>query len=300
MGLLSGSVSVTRFNVRGRPSELDFEQVRFQEILPGSEVRESRGIIPFEPGAEYQVGAARWAFRVRIDRLKPDPTAVKERLRELIRGELQAGAEFVSAKRRKELRELAEEELIVASSPSTTIIEAVIDGDVLYVGSTAKANLGLVMQLLRQLGVVIEPKTPWIDRREPDFESEIVPIREPGESALGCRFLRALVGDREVVVEPESGLVRLVTEEARVTLGGAVLKELHHYLEKDAELLAAKLLVGESSFRLEAPSFRIVGLSIQTGRHEHWTEVLDERLEKLAGVWELLERKYAELRSEMI
>lgn len=300
MGLLSGSVSVTRFNVRGRPSDLDFEKVRFQEIQPGSEVRESRGIIPFEPGAEYQVGAARWAFRVRIDRLKPDPTAVKERLRELIRGELQAGADFVSAKRRKELRELAEEELIVASSPSTTILESVIDGDVLYVGSTAKANLGLVMQLLRQLGVVVEPKTPWIDRREPDFESEIVPIREPGESALGCRFLRALVGDREVLVEPESGLVRLVTEEARVTLGGAVLKELHHYLEKDAELLAAKLVVGESSFRLEAPSFRIAGLSIQTGRHEHWTEILDERLEKLAALWELLERKYGELRSEMI
>lgn len=300
MGLLTGSVSITRFNIRHRPPEIEFDDARFTEIPPGSELRESKGFVPFELGAPYEVGASRWAFRVRIDRLRPDPTAVKERLQELIRGELEGGAAFVGSKKRKELRDLAEEELIIGTSPSTKIIEGVIDGDLLYVGSTAKAYLGIVMQLLRQIGIIVELKTPWGDRGQEDLESPLIDSQEPGESVWGCRFLRCLMADRELMIEPESGYVRLQTEETRVVVTGAVRKDLRHYLDQNAELLTAKLLTGETSFRFEGMSFRISSLRVEAGRHEHWTELLDERLEKINDVWELVERKYDEHRSEMV
>lgn len=299
MGLVTGTASVTRFNVLGKPAELDFESAAFQEIPPGSEVRESQGFVPMEPGEPYEVGAARWAFRVRIDRLRPDPVAVRERLRELIRAEIETGAVSVGPKKRKQLRELAEEELVLGATPSQAIIEAAVDGDVLYVGSTAKNYLGVVVQLVRRAGLTVEPKAPWIDRKEQDIDSDIVTTREPGESVLGCRFLKALVGDREVIVEPESGLVRLQTEGTRVTLAGEVMKDLLKYLKEGAEILTAKLITGDASYRFDALPFRISNLKVETERHEHWTDLLDERLEKIAAVYEILDRKYKDLRSEM-
>ena len=114
MGLLTGSISISRFNVLAKPAELDFEPAAFREIMPGSQVRESVGFVPFEPEAPYEVGAQRWAFRVRIDRLKADPTGVRERLKQLVKTEMeQSGLPFVGSKKRKELRHLAEEELLV-------------------------------------------------------------------------------------------------------------------------------------------------------------------------------------------
>ena len=82
MGLLSGPLAVTRFNAAVPPDGPDFERVRFFAIEPGSEVRERMGIVPFELDAPYEVGKGRWAFRVRIDRIKPDPTSVRERVKE--------------------------------------------------------------------------------------------------------------------------------------------------------------------------------------------------------------------------
>lgn len=297
MGLLSGSVAVSRFTVSPVPDELDFDAYGFREIEPGSEVRESIGFVPFEPEAPYEAGARRWFFRVRIDKVSPDPTAVQERLKEMIKAELDQGLEFVGPKKRKKLREMAEEELIFEARPRTKIIEACIDGGILYIGTSSKAYIGRVTEMLRRLGLATEFKTPWIDRGDDDIESPILEIYEPGEAVLGARFLRALLGDREIIFEPESGYVRLRTEEARITLGGAVLKDLHRYVERGAELLSAKMLMGDppSTFRLEATSFRISGLKIETNKHDHWIELLDERLEKINEVFELLDRKYDEL-----
>ena len=84
MGLLSGAASVTRFNLPTRPQEIDFEPAAFRAIAPGSEVRESVGIVPFEPGEDYQVGAGRWAFRVRIDTLKADPAKALSRAYDMV------------------------------------------------------------------------------------------------------------------------------------------------------------------------------------------------------------------------
>ena len=41
------------------------------------------------------------------------------------------------------------------------------------------------------------------------------------------------------------------------------------------------------------------GSSFETGRHEHWIELLDERLEKIVAVFELLESKYKTLASRL-
>ena len=296
MALLSGSVSVTRFNVAPFSEEPDFEQARFVEIQPGSEVREQIGFIPMEPEAPYQVGHRRYAFRVRIDKLRADPTAVKERLKQLVRVELDTtGAPFVGAKQRKKLRELAEEELIVKATPTSKIIECCLDGDVLYVASTAKSYLGKVTAQLRKIGIVAEHKAPWLDRDDAELESDVVEAHEPGQSVLGCRFLKALLEDREVMIEGEAGNVQLATADARITLRGAVLGELHRYVERGAEILSAKIVTAETSYRFDALSYRVNGLKVETERHDHWTQLLDERLEKIAAAYELLDGKYAEL-----
>lgn len=297
MGILSGSAAITRFNVPALDTEPDFEAAAFRDIEPGSETRESSGFVPAEPEAPYEVGARRWFFRVRIDTVKPDPTAVTERVKQMVRAELDQGAEFVGSKKRKHMKELAEEELVYGTQPRSKIVECCIDGEVLYVGSTAKNMLGRVTELLRRIHVPADFKAPWIDRGDPDIESPIYETYEPGESLLGARFLRALIGDREILFEPESGMVKLRTEEARVSLGGSVLKDLVRYVERGCEVMSAKLLSGDPAavFTLDGLTFRVSALRVETGRHDHWTEQLDERLSKIAAVYELLDKKYEEL-----
>ncbi len=100
MGLLSGTVAVTRFNVVVPPDGPDFERARFWEIEPGSEVRGAHGLRAFRDRRALRGGHwGRYVFRVRIDRIRPDATAVKERLRELIKTEMEATARPSSARR---------------------------------------------------------------------------------------------------------------------------------------------------------------------------------------------------------
>jgi hypothetical protein len=301
MGILSGSIACTRFNAAVPPEGPDFDAVSFRAIEPGSEVRERAGVIPFEPGAPYEIAKGRYAFRVRIDRRRPDPTAVRERLRELVAAEREAtGAPFVGPKKRKELKELAERELIVHQAPRIQVIECALDGAILYVGSTAKAWLGMVLALLRQAEVAADWKAPWLDEApEADEASEIVVPKEPGQSVLGCRFLRALLEEAEVMVEPETGSVRLATREARVTLAGGVLPELVRYLEDGAEILAAKIHLGTVPLRFDALSYRLSGVQLEPVREEHWTLSLDARLEQLAALWAELDGKYAAVKDRL-
>ncbi len=299
MGLLSGSLSLSRYHIPSLPPEPDFERAAFRELLPGSEVREHSGFVPMEPDAPYQVGAARYAFRLRVDTLRPDATAVAERVKGLVKSEQEMSGLPVGPKKRRKLKDLAEEELLSQVAPRSKIIECCIDGKTLHVASTAKAYLGKVTELLRKVGIAAEHKAPWLDRGDPDIESQIVETYEPGESVWGCRFLKALVSDREILIEPEAGFVRLQTPDARVTLAGAVRSDLHRYLERDAEILAAKLLTAETSFRLDGLSFRISSLKVETTRHDHWSELLDERLENIGNAWEMLDEKYAQLFPQM-
>lgn len=301
MGLLSGSISVTRFNVVVPPEGPDFERIQFWAIDPNSEVRERIGVIPFEIDAPYEVGQGRYAFRVRIDRIRADATAVKERLKELIKAEMEAtGRPFVGAKTRKKLRELAEAELCSRQAPRTRILECCIDGTILYVASTAKSHLGTVLTLLRQAGVEADFKAPWLDQApEVDEASDIVIPKEPGESVLGCRFVKALLEEPEVMVEPETGSVRLATREAKISLTGAVLNELFRYLEEGAEILSAKIHVGTHLMRFDALSYRVNGLKLEPVRNEHWTVDLDQRLEQIAAVFEMLDGKYAALKDKL-
>jgi hypothetical protein len=301
MGLLSGTVSITRFNVVIPPEGPDFERARFWAIDPGSEVRERMGFIPFEIDSSWEVGSRRWAFRVRVDTIRPDATALKERVKELIKTEMEAtGAPFVGSKTRKKLRELAEQELCSRQAPRTRILECCIDNTVLYVASTAKSHLGTVLTLLRQAGVEADFKAPWLDEApEADEASDVVVPKEPGQSVLGCRFLRALLEEPEVMVEPETGSVRLATREAKISLTGAVLHDLFHHLSEGAEILNAKIHVGASLMRFDALSYRINGLKLEPVKNEHWTVDLDHRLEQIAAVWEVLDGKYAALKEKL-
>jgi hypothetical protein len=302
MGFLSGSVSVTRFNVAYPAEGPDFERARFWAIEPGSEVRERMGFVPFELDAPWEVGSRRWAFRVRIDRIRADATALKERLRELVKSEMEAtGAPFVGSKTRKKLRELAEQELCSRQAPRTRIIECCVDGGLLYVASTAKTHLGTVLTLLRQAGVEADFKAPWLDEApEADETSDVVIPKEPGQSVLGCRFLRALLEEPEVMVEPETGSVRLATREAKISLTGAVLHDLFHHLAEGAEMLAAKIHVGPVLMRFDALAYRLNGVKLEPVKNEHWTVDLDQRLEQIAAVFETLDGKYAALKEKAL
>jgi len=297
MGLISGVVSVTRYRVPVRPVEIEFEgPAAFREIPPGSEVRESIGFVPYEPEAQYEVGAGRWAFRVRIDRLRPDPTMVRERVKQLVAAEMEAtGRPFVGAHKRRELKQLAEEELILGAVPTSKIVECALDGDVLYVGSTAKDQLGRVLTLLRKVGVAAQPKAPWIDREESDPADQQLAGGEPGESILGSRFLAGLLGDPLLTFEPVDGRAVLQTPRAKVSLTGQVTRDLLRYVEEGAEVLSGRLTTGEIGFSLDGPTWKLSGLKAPGGRHDHWTELLDERLEAIGAVYDLLETKYEEI-----
>lgn len=297
MGLISGAVSVTRYRVPVRPVELEFDgPAAFREIPAGSEVRESIGFVPYEPGAEYRAGAARWAFRVRIDRLRADPVMVRERVKELVAAELEAtGKPYVGAHKRRQLKQLAEEELILGAVPTSKIVECALDGDLLYVGSTAKGQLGRVLTLLRKVGVAAQPKAPWIDREESDPGDERLSGGEPGESILGCRFLAALLGDPLLTFEPVDGRAVVQTPRAKVSISGEVTRDLVRYVEEGAEVLSGRLTTGEVSFSLDGTTWKVSGLKVPGGRHDRWSELLDERLEAIEAVFDLLETKYEEI-----
>ncbi|HEX4953631.1 MAG TPA: hypothetical protein VF017_09600 [Thermoanaerobaculia bacterium] len=295
MGLLSGSLSVARFTVAHREAP-DFDVAAFREIAPGSEVRESIGFVPFEIGAPWEVGAQRWAFRVRFDRIRPDATAVRERWKQLLASELEiSGARFLGAKKRRELKILAQEELAFATSPRTKILEAVIDRGVLYVASSARSQLGLVTTLLRRIGVESAFKAPWVDRGYPDRAGELLASREPSDSPWGTEFLKALVGDSEVPVEPEAGRAKLAFAGTRISLAGEVLADLMAYLERGAEPISLRLSTGDRLFTLDGPSFRLSGAKLLAVQEAHWTELLDARLEQVIELFDLLDRKFGEL-----
>lgn len=296
MGFLNGSLACTRFNVVSLPDPVNFDAAAFQMIQPGSNLVETSGFVPFELDEPMTFGKHRYAFRVRMDKISADGTLVQERLRELIKTDMDRG-ERVTPKKRKKLKELAEDEIRSQTLPRSKIIEAVIDHDVLYIASTSKNHLGTVLALLQKVGVEVEYKTPWLDAALEETEaSDLIELKEPGQSMYGCKFLKALLEDGEIICEPEKGSVKLATHtHAKVTLTGEVLGELDHYLEDGAELLSAKVIFGEMPFTLDGLAYRISGLKLPKIKEDHWTQTLEGRLELLGGVWEMLDEKFAKL-----
>ena len=297
MGLLSGSTSVSRFNVTRRPRRPDFDQARFEGIAPGSELHESRGFIPFLPGAGYQIGDDRWAFRLRIDKQRPDATRVRERTRDLIQAEVDAGGE-VGPSLRRELRKQAVEEIMAATSPNTRILECCIDDDVLFVATTAQTQLRIVAEELRRIGIAVEPKVPWFHRGEAGAESPVEVTGEPAEAAYGNQLMQELLGDSSLSIEPDNGHVKLQSRDTRIALSGMVIHDLLHFIEYGAEILAAKLVAENVSFDFDVRSFRVTSLRIVTEPAEDWKEMLNERMEKIVEIFEMLDMRYYELSHE--
>lgn len=294
MGLLAGAVACTRYNVIAvPPDEINFELVPFRPVLPGSAVREREGFVPFEPDEPYEVGARKWAFRIRVDKVTPDTTAVNERVKELVKTELEHVGP-ISPKVRQQLRQQAEDEMMQHPMPKSQIIECVMDENVLYVGTASKTHLGRVTELLKRIGVEVDFKTPWLDAGQEDVMSELVEIKEPGQSLWGCHFLKKLLSDPEVFLEPESGSVKLISAEGvKVGLSGPVLNEVDRMLQDGAELLSAKLMIEEGfAFALDGLSYRISAFKLDIVKGVHWTEALDTRLDKIKQLWEWLDTKY--------
>jgi hypothetical protein len=235
---------------------------------------------------------------VRIDKVQIDSTVLNERLKELVKAETEAVGP-PSPKLRQRLKQQAEDELMQHPMPRSTIIECVLEEAVLYVGTTAKSNLGVVTELLRRIGVEVEIKSPWLDAGQDDEFSELIEVKEPGQSIWGCRFLKKLLSDPEVFVEPEKGSVKMVTPDgARVSLSGPVINEVDRLLENGAEMLGAKLMVDAFAFGFDALSCRFSGLKLDNHKSKHWTEQLDLRLDQIKELWSWLDTKYQALMLE--
>ena len=295
MGLVSGSVSCTRFNVVSLPEQPQFDLIPFRPIQPGSSIREKEGFIPFEPDEPYEVGARRWAFRVRVDKVALDATVIRERVMELVKIETEAVGP-PGPKMRQKLKMQAEEELMEHPMPRSKVIECLLNETTLYVGTTSKGHLGLVLELLKRIGVEAEFKTPWLDAGQEEDPSGLIELKEPGQSVWGCRFLQKLMDDPDTFLEPEKGGVRMITSEGvKVSLGGPIVNEMDRMLNDGALLLSAKLLVDAYAFTLDALSYRIASLALDNHKNKHWTEALDIRMEKLEALWEWLDTKYQTL-----
>lgn len=292
MGLLSGAVSAIRFNVLFMPEEIDFQLLPFQAIAPGSLLRERSGFVPYEPGAEYEISHGVWAFRVRIDKIQLDSTQIQERLKELIKiEEEQVGPP--SPQTRRKLKQLAEDELMQHPAPRTKIIECYMNRSHLHIGSTSKGHIGTVLELLKKIGVEVDFKTPWLDAGLEDVESEMLELKEPGQSLWGTRFLRWLINDPDILLEPEKGSVKLMSPDgARISLAGPVLQEVDRYIQQGAEILSAKMLAQNYAFQFDGLSYRINGLKMEAHKSLHWIERLETRMETLCEVWDFLDEKF--------
>lgn len=295
MGFLSGSLACTRFNIVSIPESIPFNDAAFKLIQPGSTVIESAGFLPFEIEEDYEIGAGKYAFRVRIDKVNIDSTMLKERLRELIKIERDQGKR-VGPKVRRKLKDLAEQELLGQSNPRSKVIEGVIENSILYVGSTSKSFLGKVLELLLSVKVEVEFKTPWLDKELEEEPSDVVDLKEPGQSIYGCRFLKALIDDSECFPEPEKGNIKLATiGNVMVTLTGEVMPEYDHYMAEGAEVLSAKLLLNDLAFSLDGLAYRLSGMKLEAVPGDHWHEVLDGRMNMLKDVWDILDVKFNSL-----
>ncbi len=296
MGLVAGSLSVSRFELVSRLAEYDFDALGFEPLPAATERRESIGFVPMEPDAPYRVGHDLWAFRIRFDRVRPDPTAVAERLHAYERGESRAdGLEHVPARRRRELKTLAEEEIARLTPPRTAFVEGALDGRQLYLASTARSRLGACLTLLRGLGIEAHAKAPWIEAGLEPEPLAGVRFNDPGASAHGCRFLRALIEQGDAMAEPVSGAARVAFGEVEVALKGSIHVELFRLFEQGGEPLSAKLVTEHGAFRFEAPTYRIAGLKSESELTGGWIERLDTRLGGLRALFDWLDERYARL-----
>ena len=292
MGLVSGSAACTRFNVISLPDNPEFELIPFRPIMPGSSIREKEGFIPYEPGESFEIGARCWAFRIRTDKVVLDGTAIAERVLELVKAETESVGP-PSPKLRQQLRLQAEEEMMQHPMPRSHIIECLMEETVLYVGSTAKGQLGMVLEMLKRIGVEVEFKTPWLDSGQEEELSELVEIKEPGQSILGAEFLKKLLNDPDTFVEADKGSVKMVTGDgAKVGLAGPVLNEVDRLIDQGALVLSAKLMVEGFAFSFDAFSFRFSGLKLDNLKSRHWIERLETRMEKIKALWDWLDNKY--------
>lgn len=294
MGFVSGSMKSTRFTVTSSPPAPDFEACRFTEIEPGSNIREKCGFLPFDSYEDgtphYQIESGTFAFRFRTDTVVIDQGLLKEKMAQQIKLDLASGMP-VGAKHRARLRTLIEDELLQSPAIKTRVAEGVIQDGIVYLDTAAKSQIGAILEYLKRVGVEVEYLVPWgddIGDPHPHLD-----LKEPGQSIHGCTFLRQLLDDPEVMVEPEKGSVKLIgADGVKISLTGAVLPMMDDALEKDALLLTTKLLYGDKEMNFDGLAFRIKSIKIDRSSEKHWSAKLLERLEQLKAVWGSLDTHY--------
>jgi hypothetical protein len=295
MPLLHGSIQCVRYNLLFCPEHPDFESLAFEPIPPMSALKERSGFIPFVPEHAYELGPGRFAFRVRKDTVKIDSTRLKERIQDLLRRE-EAEVGFPNLKRKKEIRQMVEEELLRETTPRCKIIECYVDGNILFLGSTSHADQDLVTNLMKKIGFECEPKTPWGDRNQ-ELDCHWLPSKHPSHSLLGCIFARKLLNHPDIFLEPEKGSVRMVIPNGtQIGLSGPVVEEVDRLLVQGAEILKEKILFGSGeTITFDALDFSISGLKTERFRSDTWQEQLEQRIDAIAALFDRLDHQYEQL-----
>ena len=318
MGFTSKSFAVSRLDVSSLPPDPDavaalLESAAFRPIPEDSEVRTSVGISPMDGVEDPRLAHKVWAFRVRIDTKKAPASAIQLRVAELL-DEAKERGEFVGPKKLRTLRNEAEEELHHQAIPSSVFVDCLLEitaeasGDqaVLYVSTTTRARISDVQSVLRRLQWTSILKTPWAD--EPEPESMFFERQHPGQSLHGCRFLRKLILHPELdelIPASKGGRAVIATINGRRTLQDAVMSDLVHFLNQKAEALVVKLLCDgfnadnedlDGTLTLSALDFMLTGVRFTSpGPESSVPELLLDRLERVRGLFVLLERLYSAL-----
>lgn len=244
--------NATRYHVDSTKG-FDLEAIEFREIQPGSEIRESVGVVPMWSGVDMKAWDGAYAFRVRVDTRRPNATKVRERVRQMVEVELEHGAAIVGPKKRRELKALAEEELIFEAEIKMKMIEVYILGEDLLIGSASDSDVDRVVGLLRKVGIAPEPVFPW--------------GQDVADGSSGREFLGRLSMSRgeELWINSVDGAVKINLPEGRVSATGSIGQVLSLLHNKPHEIISAKVILGMDAeggeFHLDGFPWRIRGLS---------------------------------------
>lgn len=151
MGLVEGTISLTRFMVTSMTDTPDFDRVPYKEPHEDSNITETEGFLPYANGEEYQTAHQSWFFRVATFKRIPCKERFQEVYRDLLKAESEQGPVSVATKRA--LKSQAEDIARKPGKISRKRIDCYLwEGSILYAGTTSKGDLGTICELLAHRG----------------------------------------------------------------------------------------------------------------------------------------------------
>jgi hypothetical protein len=283
--MLDGSFACTRLQIVSPVDTVDFGLLPYRPIIQASTIRESFGFIPPEVATDYQVGHKRWAAKLRIDRRNPDPTKVRLAKRDAVAHEANLSPSgVVSNKRRREIQHEVEESLLPDTEARASVVDVVIDGDIVFVGTASETDSSIVQSALRDIGVEAALVNSW-------------PSLDEGAGFLSSVAMREQDG---MMIEPEKGAVIMDPPNdmhPTISLSGAVTQECLRLISQGYMPRKAKIVWGDMTLTIGADG-KCRGMKVEA-HGETWTDALDIRIEALHELYAQLDAYGAQVSEEV-